>query len=130
MRSPTSSPSCEQALPPSSPPALTSPRSIRDLGYKGDKALLMSAPPFVCACAFAFTASFVADRLNKRGSFVMLGNAITMAGMVMLKVGNSKVKYGGTFLAVMGSSVCVTAALAFQGSNCPAPSKKGLASAL
>jgi cyanate permease len=51
--------------------ALFLPTIIKNMGYTSNDAQLMSVPPYVCACFFTIAASWYADRVRKRGVFLM-----------------------------------------------------------
>jgi len=54
------------------------------MGYTSNQAQLMSVPPYVCACVFTIVASWYADKVRKRGIFMMIFQVIGIAGFVML----------------------------------------------
>src|SRR5687767_12819626 len=56
----------------------------RNMGYSANDAQLMSVPPYVCACFFTIAASWYADRVRKRGIFMLGFQLIAIAGFSML----------------------------------------------
>ncbi|KAI4649188.1 hypothetical protein J4E93_003502 [Alternaria ventricosa] len=64
--------------------ALFLPTIIKNMGYTANDAQLMSVPPYVCACFFTIAASWYADRVKKRGVFLMGFQVVAIAGFAML----------------------------------------------
>ena len=83
--------------------ALFLPTIIKNMGYTANNAQLMSVPPYVCACFFTVTASWVADRYKRRGVFLLGFQLVAIAGFAMLAAtSRPAVQYAGTVLAAIG----------------------------
>lgn len=79
------------------------PTIIKGMGYTANNAQLMSVPPYVCACFFTVTASWLADRYKKRGVFLLGFQVVAIVGFAMLAgTGKASVQYAGTVLAAIG----------------------------
>ncbi|KAK3317016.1 high-affinity nicotinic acid transporter [Apodospora peruviana] len=106
--------------------ALFLPTIIKNMDYTANNAQLMSVPPYVCACFFTVTASWVADRYKKRGVFLLGFQLVAIAGFSML-VGNSKpsVQYAGTVLAAIGIYPQIPLGLAWNSGNIGGSLKRG-----
>jgi len=84
--------------------ALFLPTIIKNMGYTANNAQLMSVPPYVCACFFTISASYVADRVKRRGVFLLGFQLVAVAGFGMLAAsGNASIQYAGTVLAAVGT---------------------------
>jgi len=84
--------------------ALFLPTIIKNMGYTANNAQLMSVPPYVCACFFTILASYLADRVQKRGIFLLGFQLVAVAGFALLAAsGNAGVQYAGTILAAIGT---------------------------
>ena len=83
--------------------ALFLPTIIKNMEYTANNAQLMSVPPYVCACFFTITASYLADRVKKRGVFLLGFQLVAVAGFSLLAgSANASVQYAGTVLAAIG----------------------------
>ena len=79
------------------------PTIIKNMGYRNNTAQLMSAPPYVSACLCTILGSYAADKLKKRGVFVLGFDLIAISGFIMLLASDKPhVQYGGSFLAAAG----------------------------
>lgn len=47
------------------------PAIIEDLGYTGDRALLMAMPPHAVACLFVLGGGYLADKHRQRGIYII-----------------------------------------------------------
>ena len=47
------------------------PSIVKGLGYTNQRAQLMTVPPYVVACLFTIAGGFLADRLRRRGPFMV-----------------------------------------------------------
>ncbi|KAK3682926.1 high-affinity nicotinic acid transporter [Podospora appendiculata] len=102
------------------------PTIIKNMGYTANNAQLMSVPPYVCACFFTVTASWVADRHRQRGVFLLAFQLVAMAGFSMLvATGNPSVQYAGTVLAAIGIYPQIPLGLAWNSGNIGGSLKRG-----
>ncbi|GAB5587371.1 hypothetical protein Unana1_02271 [Umbelopsis nana] len=95
------------------------PIIIQGMGYTSVNAQLMSVP--VNGLAFISTIFFgyLSDRLQKRGSLLLVLSAIAMAGYIMLLAerNSQPVRYAATCLVAIGIYPCVTIALTWLNVN-------------
>ncbi|KAH7385556.1 major facilitator superfamily domain-containing protein [Phaeosphaeria sp. MPI-PUGE-AT-0046c] len=106
--------------------ALFLPTIIKNMGYTANDAQLMSVPPYVCACFFTIGASWYADRVKKRGIFLMGFQVIAIAGFSMLAAtGKPSVQYGGTVLAAIGIYPQIPLGMAWNSGNIGGSLKRG-----
>lgn len=98
----------------------------RNMGYSANDAQLMSVPPYVCACFFTIAASWYADRVRKRGIFMLGFQLIAIAGFSML-AGTAKpnVQYAGTVLAAIGIYPQIPLGMAWNSANIGGSLKRG-----
>ncbi|KAF1913026.1 major facilitator superfamily domain-containing protein [Ampelomyces quisqualis] len=106
--------------------ALFLPTIIKNMGYTANDAQLMSVPPYVCACIFTIGASWYADRVQRRGIFLMGFQLIAIAGFSMLAAtGRPSVQYGGTVLAAIGIYPQIPLGMAWNSGNIGGSLKRG-----
>ncbi|OAL03098.1 high-affinity nicotinic acid transporter [Phaeosphaeriaceae sp. SRC1lsM3a] len=106
--------------------ALFLPTIIKNMGYTANEAQLMSVPPYVCACVFTIGASWYADRVKKRGIFLLGFQLIAIAGFSMLAAtGKPSVQYGGTVLAAIGIYPQIPLGMAWNSGNIGGSLKRG-----
>lgn len=106
--------------------ALFLPTIIKNMGYTSNQAQLMSVPPYVCACIFTILASWYADKIRKRGIFMMASQLVGIAGFVML-IATSRpgVQYTGTVLAAIGIYPQIPLGMAWNSGNIGGDLKRG-----
>lgn len=96
------------------------------MGYTANEAQLMSVPPYVFACIFTISASWFADRVKKRGIFMMGFQLIGIAGFAMLAgTSNARVQYAGTILAAIGIYPQIPLGMAWNSGNIGGSLKRG-----
>ncbi|KAH8632033.1 hypothetical protein IG631_13716 [Alternaria alternata] len=106
--------------------ALFLPTIIKNMGYTANDAQLMSVPPYVCACFFTIVASWYADRVKKRGIFLMGFQLVVIAGFAMLAAtGKPSVQYAGTVLAAIGIYPQIPLGMAWNSGNIGGSLKRG-----
>ncbi|KAL5117788.1 hypothetical protein ACEQ8H_004262 [Pleosporales sp. CAS-2024a] len=106
--------------------ALFLPSIIKNMGYTANEAQLMSVPPYVCACVFTIGASWYADRVGKRGIFLLGFQLIGMAGFGMLLAsGKPGIQYAGTVLAAIGIYPQIPLGMAWNSGNIGGSLKRG-----
>ena len=85
--------------------ALFLPTIIKAMGYTANNAQLMSVPPYVFACIFTIGASYFADRVRRRGVFLLGFQLIAILGFALLAgSGKPHIQYTGTVFAAIGES--------------------------
>jgi hypothetical protein len=106
--------------------ALFLPTIIKNMGYTSNDAQLMSVPPYVCACFFTIAASWYADRVRKRGIFLLAFQLIAIAGFSMLvSTAKPSVQYAGTVLAAIGIYPQIPLGMAWNSGNIGGSLKRG-----
>jgi hypothetical protein len=96
------------------------------MGYSANDAQLMSVPPYVCACFFTIAASWYADRVRKRGIFMLGFQLIAIAGFSMLAAtAKPRVQYAGTILAAIGIYPQIPLGMAWNSANIGGSVKRG-----
>jgi MFS family permease len=106
--------------------ALFLPTIIKNMGYSANDAQLMSVPPYVCACFFTIAASWYADRVRKRGIFMLGFQLVAIAGFSMLAAtGKPSVQYAGTVLAAIGIYPQIPLGMAWNSANIGGSLKRG-----
>ncbi|KAI8941695.1 hypothetical protein NX059_002905 [Plenodomus lindquistii] len=99
---------------------------IKNMGYTANEAQLMSVPPYVCACFFTIGASWYADRVRKRGIFMLAFQLIGIAGFSMLiATPRPSVQYAGTVLAAIGIYPQIPLGMAWNSGNIGGSLKRG-----
>jgi hypothetical protein len=98
----------------------------RNMGYSANDAQLMSVPPYVCACFFTISASWYADRVRKRGIFMLGFQLVAIAGFSMLAAtAKPRVQYAGTVLAAIGIYPQIPLGMAWNSANIGGSLKRG-----
>jgi len=96
------------------------------MGYSANDAQLMSVPPYVCACFFTISASWYADRVRKRGIFMLGFQLVAIAGFSMLAAtAKPNVQYAGTVLAAIGIYPQIPLGMAWNSANIGGSLKRG-----
>lgn len=86
----------------------------------------MSVPPYVCACAFTIAASYAADRVRRRGVFLLGFQLTGIAGFALLAgTSNTSAQYAGLVLAAVGVYPTVPLAMAWNSGNIGGSLKRG-----
>ncbi|KAF1850771.1 high-affinity nicotinic acid transporter [Cucurbitaria berberidis CBS 394.84] len=106
--------------------ALFLPTIVKGMGYTANEAQLMTVPPYVCACFFTIGASWYADRIRKRGIFLMGFQLVAIAGFSMLAAtAKPSVQYAGTVLAAIGIYPQIPLGMAWNSGNIGGSLKRG-----
>ncbi|PBP17332.1 hypothetical protein BUE80_DR011898 [Diplocarpon rosae] len=106
--------------------ALFLPTIVKNMGYTANEAQLMSVPPYVCACFATIAASWLADRLQRRGVFMLGAQVIALTGFAMLAgTATPHVQYAGAVLAAVGIYPQIPLGLAWNGNNIGGSLKRG-----
>lgn len=102
------------------------PTIIKNMGYTANNAQLMSVPPYVFACFFTIAASYYADKLQRRGVFLMGFQLVGILGFAMLcGSGNASIQYAGTVFAAIGIYPQIPLGLAWNSGNIGGSLKRG-----
>ncbi|PSN72317.1 high-affinity nicotinic acid transporter [Corynespora cassiicola Philippines] len=106
--------------------ALFLPTIIRNMGYTANNAQLMSVPPYVCACFFTVIASYFADKVRKRGIFLMGFQLVAILGFALLAAsGKPSIQYTGTVFAAIGIYPQIPLGMAWNSGNIGGSLKRG-----
>lgn len=91
----------------------------------------MSVPPYVCACFFTIAASWYADKVRKRGVFMLGFQIVGIAGFSMLlATARPNIQYAGTVLAAIGIYPQIPLGMAWNSGNIGGSLKRGTAIAM
>ena len=78
----------------------------------------MAAPPFLCAAVCAIVVSFLSDKMNLRGPFIILGSTVSMIGYIIAYITTKPgLGYVGVFLAASGVHSTGAIVLTWAGAN-------------
>ncbi|KAG8839992.1 hypothetical protein FRB91_006635 [Serendipita sp. 411] len=103
------------------------PTIIKSMGYKDNKAQLMTVPPYIVACLFTISGGFLADRFRQRGIFMIGFCALAVMGFTMLiSTKNIHVQYAGTFFAASGIYANVPGGVAWNSNNIGGHTKRAV----
>jgi len=107
------------------------PVILTGMGFSVGTAQLLLAPPSVFATVVGLSMARVADKVNKRGPFIVFQALVTIAGLGMTAFlkGNAG-RYAGAFLAGYGCQANIPGILAYQSNNIVGQSKRAFSSAL
>lgn len=76
---------------------------IRDMGFTSIKAQGLSAPAWLVAYVFSITCGYYSDKLNRRGWFIAIGQAVGAVGYLIIAFAKPiGVRYFATFVTTMG----------------------------
>lgn len=107
------------------------PIIFEGMGWKAEKAQLMSAPPSVFTCAVGLAFAALADRMRMRGPVIVMMACMCIIGLLTTAYStNTNARYFGTFLGIAGSQGNVPSVLAYQSNNIRMNSKRSVGSAL
>ncbi|KAH7913734.1 major facilitator superfamily domain-containing protein [Hygrophoropsis aurantiaca] len=97
------------------------PTIVAGLGYAGNRAQLMTVPPFAAAFACAMISAFVSDRYRCRGLTSIFFSMLSLIGFSMFYGSDSiHIRYGSLFFSVTGA-YCTAPALSTWIANNSAP---------
>lgn len=103
------------------------PTILVGMGYKGNRAQLMSVPPYAVAAAMTIFIGWFADRTKWRGYSNMAVSLMGCVGFAMLLGSdNPHVQYAGTFLGAAGIYPCVPNTLTWASNNVEGSLKRGV----
>ncbi|KAF7857992.1 hypothetical protein EAF04_009348 [Stromatinia cepivora] len=103
------------------------PTIVKDMGYTSNAAQLMTVPPYVVACFFTISVSFIADKVQQRGIFILGFLAVAMTGSALLiSSDTTPVQYTGAFLAAVGVFPTTPLITAWVGNNLSGSLKRGV----
>lgn len=103
------------------------PSIIKEIGYTGTRANLLSVPPYAAAAILTIVVGWYADKTNRRG-LCNIGTAfLGVAGFAMLLGSqNAGVKYAGTFLGALGIYPCIANTISWCANNVEGVYKRGV----
>lgn len=79
------------------------PTILKDLGYSTNETQLMTVPVYIAAAICTIAVSFLSDRANQRGVFLLGMELVAVIGFLMLIISKDAiVQYAGTFFAAAG----------------------------
>lgn len=82
------------------------PTILKELGYSTNKTQLMTVPVYLVAATCTIVVSFLADKANQRGVFLLGSELVAIIGFLMLVISkNATVQYAGTFFAAAGMHI-------------------------
>ncbi|KAF1949030.1 MFS general substrate transporter [Byssothecium circinans] len=103
------------------------PTIMVGMGYKGNRAQLMSVPPYAVAAAMTVFIGWLADRTKWRGYCNMAVALMGCVGFAMLLGSkNVHVQYAGTFLGAAGIYPTVPNTLSWASNNVEGSLKRGV----
>ncbi|KAH6695504.1 major facilitator superfamily domain-containing protein [Plectosphaerella plurivora] len=110
---------------------LFSPTLLRNMGYTGQEAQLMSVPPYVFGAIVCVTVATLSDRFRRRGFFFMtlLAPCIFIGFTLNQFVDAVAARYFGLFLAVGGAFTASPLLLSWSVDNNSGPAVKAIAAA-
>lgn len=98
--------------------AYFTPVILEGLGYKAERALILSSPPYLVGIVYAIAISWLSDKHHKRGYYIIFNCVVVIVGLLLVaEVKNSKVRYFGVFLAVAASAVNIPMCIGFASNN-------------
>jgi sugar phosphate permease len=109
------------------------PTIINDLGTSTSREMsqLLTVPPYVVACVFCVSSGWYADKLGKRGVFMIGFMVIAIIGLIMLMSSSSSgVRYTGCFFLATGIYPNVPLGVAWNGNNIGGSLKRGVGIAM
>jgi cyanate permease len=107
------------------------PVLLKGMGFSAGMSQLLSAPPYVFACAIGFGMAYLADKMRMRGPIIFAQSVVCVVGLACTAYSTSiGVRYFGTFLGLAGAQGNVPAVLSYQSNNIRMNSKRSVGSAL
>ncbi|CCG84011.1 protein of unknown function [Taphrina deformans PYCC 5710] len=98
--------------------AYFTPVILEGLGYKAEKALIFSSPPYIAAIFYAIVISYISDKTKMRGIYIIFNCIMVVIGLLIVsQVKSASVRYFGVFLAVAASSVNIPLCIGFASNN-------------
>ncbi|KAI9373442.1 major facilitator superfamily domain-containing protein [Aspergillus egyptiacus] len=103
---------------------------LKGMGFTGNQAQLLSAPPYILAAIITYLSGWLTDRYHIRGPVIAVHQLLTAVGMIITAYGQlNGVRYFGMFLGVGFLQYCIPGVLAYQANNITTHSKRSVASA-
>ncbi|KAF4598702.1 hypothetical protein EYR38_007110 [Pleurotus pulmonarius] len=104
---------------------------LNGMGWSKEKALLLSAPPYVLALFSSMLFAWGSDKCRLRAPFIAAQVFITIAGLVTTAYSPSHSwRYAGIFLIASGTAGCSSGILAYSSNNVILHSKRAASVAL
>ncbi|KAJ8502571.1 hypothetical protein ONZ45_g11634 [Pleurotus djamor] len=94
------------------------PSIVQGLGFKANKAQLMSVPPYVVAFVVTNIGSYIADKYQCRGAIFIFSASCSVVGFAMF-LGSHQVgvQYGSLFLTITGINTLAPAMTSWVANN-------------
>ncbi|TDL25014.1 MFS general substrate transporter [Rickenella mellea] len=107
------------------------PIILRGMGFSVRDSQILSAPPGVTAAISGLIIGRFADRVNKRGPFIVFQACLAIIGLCMTAFSHTTgVRFAGGFLTYAGAQGNIPAILSYQSNNIRGQSKRAFTSAL
>jgi len=107
------------------------PTIVKAMGFTNATSQLMSVPPYVAGCLTTVAIGWWADRVGRRGVFMIVCCLVTIVGFVMLISNDiTGVQYTGSFLTVCGVFPMVAVGVAWNGNNIGGATKRAVGIAM
>jgi len=107
------------------------PIIVQGLGFTGNRAQLMSAPPFAAAFVFSLSSALISDRYGRRGLMTIFFSLWSIIGYsIFLSSGSRHAQYGALFLTVSGTYSSCPAIVAWMANNSAPHARRATAVAL
>ncbi|KAH7106432.1 MFS general substrate transporter [Auriculariales sp. MPI-PUGE-AT-0066] len=107
------------------------PIIMAGMGFSLRDSQLLIAPPYVFAVLCGLTVAVIADKVGKRGPFIIFQALMTIVGMCMTAyLKNTWARYAGAFLGLFGCQANIPAVLAWSQNSIRRGSKRAFTSAL
>ncbi|KAF8122705.1 major facilitator superfamily domain-containing protein [Boletus edulis] len=107
------------------------PQIVVGLGYTGNRAQLMSVPPFAVTFVVAISTALVSDRYQCRGYTVIFLSLLNVIGFTMFYVSTSnRIRYISLFFAVSGTLSTLPALMTWVANNSTPHTRRATAVAI
>ncbi|KAI0090137.1 MFS general substrate transporter [Irpex rosettiformis] len=102
------------------------PTILKTFGFSNARAQLMTVPPYAVCAVVLCICSYISDRIQSRGLFIVGSSAISGVGYILLLVveSNNHVRYFATFLITSGTYTTIGLIIAWYAHNLGSETKK------
>ncbi|EJT98502.1 MFS transporter [Dacryopinax primogenitus] len=103
------------------------PVVVKGLGYSGALANLMTVPPYVIGAITVLCMAYSSDRFKERTYHTLAGVTVVIIGLALaigIPLENTKGRYGGLIILLMGTFVSTPITTAWIAGNTPEPGKR------
>ncbi|KAI0765787.1 major facilitator superfamily domain-containing protein [Irpex lacteus] len=102
--------------------AYFTPSIVASLGYIGNRAQLMSVPPFMASLVLAITSSYISDKYTKRGFTIIVFALLGLVGFgIFLGTHHPHARYAALFFILPGTYGMVPPLIAWTSNNSHTP---------